>query len=82
MNAPVIKFNGTLVKMYAQCLSDNSRMDFPQSYAGNDYVINQFKVKNEVIIEQGGYAFTFSAKGFQRAYNKEVQDSIDEQNAL
>ena len=45
-NAPSYNINGTLVKMYAQCVGKGERIDFPATLAGKEYVINQFKLKN------------------------------------
>ena len=82
MKAPAMEFNGTLVKMYAQCLGNNSRMDFPRSIAGMSYLINEFKRKEIVLVQQDGFTFTFSAKGFNSEYNSEMKKALAEQNAL
>ncbi len=82
LDAPVMIINATFVKMSAQCVGVNSRMDFPRTNAGLQYMINEFKVNNQVIMQQDGYIFSFSAVGFQKEYNKEVEKSALERNAL
>lgn len=67
--APSYKVNGTLVKIYAQCISEGMRMDFPATNAGRSYVINQFKSKNVVIYSQDKIDIKFSAKGFLDVFN-------------
>jgi hypothetical protein len=81
-NAPGMLFNGTMVQMYAQCISNGLRMDFPRSNAGVNYITNEFKTKDKVVISQDGYSFTFSTKGFSKEYKKEYDLAIAEANGL
>ena len=79
MQAPSFKINGTNVRMYAQCISKNERMDFPETEAGRTYIIyiiNEFKTKSQVSYEQSGITISFNAKGFTKAFNN--YDDIDE----
>jgi len=72
MEAPIMKFNKKAVKMYAQCLDNNLRMDFPQTNKGMKFLINEFTKKNKVIGSQDSVVFTFSAKGFTRAKREKL----------
>ena len=82
MEAPAMNFNGTVVKMYAQCLSSNVRMDFPQSNAGVNYITNEFNSKKNVIVSQDGYSFTFSTNGFKKEYQIQTDKAIEESNGI
>jgi len=75
-------FNNTMVKMYAQCIGNGSRMDFPQSNAGINYINNEFSTKNIVVMKQDGYSFTFSTNGFIKEFNKEKEKVIAEANGI
>lgn len=66
-----MSFNGTLVKMYAQCVGQNVRMDFPRTDRGMEYVMNELRTKDKVIVEQDGVIFTFGTKNFENEVERE-----------
>lgn len=67
MDASSFKINGVAVKMYAQCVANGRRMDFPATARGKEYVMSELKTKNSVTYEQDEVVLTFSAIGFNKA---------------
>ena len=82
IEAPGMKFNGTMVKMYAQCIGAGMRMDFPQSNAGVNYINNEFNSKKNVVVSQDGYSFTFSSNGFKQAYQAQKDKVVAESKGI
>ena len=74
LNAPDIIFNNRAVKMYAQCIDKNMRMDFPATDKGMKYLMNEFTRKNSVTGKQDNVTFTFSARGFSKAKRAKLQE--------
>ena len=77
-----MKFNGTLVKMFAQCVGNNERMDFPQTYNGNNFLVNEFDTKRNVVAAQDDITFTFSTNGFREEYKRVRDSAVAEANAI
>ncbi|WP_461535186.1 hypothetical protein [Spongorhabdus nitratireducens] len=67
-NHEPVYINDVLVKMSQACNGSWFTI-FPSSDKGRDYLINEFKVKRNVIIEsyQNEYKLLFSAKGFSKS---------------
>lgn len=66
-----INFNGVLVRMVKAC-NEGSVVLAPATFDGDQYVLNQFITKNEVILKnaQGNVFAVFSAVGFRAGLNE------------
>lgn len=65
-----VRVNGTLVKMFVECISADKTLLSPRTVKGTNFIIHQFKRSNFVEVTIWGGEITYSAKGFTKLYNQ------------
>jgi len=75
VNTVVVKTNGTNVKYHQYCDGYNYYLG-PISTAGLNYLVSEFKIKDNVLFEFNDINVLFSAEGFTKSWKKYGGDAL------